>query len=295
MNRGTLYVFFAALLFSMQPILIKFGSSDVPPLLFFPLRFLGIMVIFIPLAFHFKKEIRGELKKWKKYLLPALLILGAISLFTISLYFTADATFTALVTKSNAIIIPLLTATFFIEERRVLMTRRFLLGISLAAIGVIGVVLGGGALTFTLGIGIALILGSQVCWSLYSVSLKRLISRHNRMYILSLIFPLAFVFSMPFAGYELAAGTEFTPLFLLVPIASGIILGFANVMQFKAIELKGLIVTNAFSLTMPLYTGIMGFVLFGEMLHPLQFLFGAVLLVGAYFIIRCRCDVRPVD
>ncbi len=295
MNNGNMYVFLAALLFSMQPILIKFGSTQVPPLLFFSLRFFGTMAVFLPLAMRFKKEMHLALKQWKKFLLPTIFLFGAISLFTISLYFTANATLTALVTKSNSILIPLLTAAFFIEERRVLMTRRFLFGVLLSAIGVIGVILGGKTLTLTLGIGISLILGSQVCWSLYSVSIKRLISKENRLHVLSFIFPLAFVFSLPFAGIEIFSNAVFKPVFLLVPISSGIIIGIANVMQFKAIERKGLIVTNAFGLTIPLFAGIMGFVLFGEMLTVMQFLFGALLLMGAYFIINCKCDVRTVD
>ncbi|GEM_PF-2448309 len=296
MDRGAFYVFLAALLFSMQPVFIKFGSAEVPPLLFFPLRLLGTLAVFIPLAFHFKKEFRAEARQWKKFLLPAIFVFGAISLFTVSVFFTANATLTALVTKSNAVLIPLLTAAFFIEERRILFTRRFLLGVTLAAAGVIGVVLGGGTLSLTLGIGVLLVLASQVCWSLYSVSIKRLISRKSRLQILTFIFPLAFLFSLPFASYEAGVlGNAFTPLFLLVPVASGIVLGLANVMQFRAIESKGLIVTNAFSLTMPLYTGIMGLALFGEILSPLQFFFGCILLAGAFFIIRCKCDVRSVD
>ena len=296
MEKGSLYVMLAAVLYSAQPILIKLAYGEIPGFLMFSLRFFGMLFIFLPLAFHFKRQVWGEIRQWKKFVLPALFVLGAVCFFTVGIYYTKNATLTGLLTKTNSIFIPIMTAALFVEEKRVLFNKGFFAGLLLAGVGVFGVVTGGGPLSVTLSIGVALILVSQLSWSLYSVSIKSLIQRKNRLVVLCFIFPLAFLFSTPFAAYDLALNAStINPLFLFIPIVSGIIVGAANLFQFKAIESKGLIVTNAFSLTAPLMTGLLGFAVFGEMLSVAQLGFAAVLIIGAYFIIKCKYDVRAID
>ena len=296
MEKGNLYVVLAAVLYSAQPILVKLAYGEVPGFLMFSLRFFGMLFVFLPLAFHFKRQVWREIKQWKKFVFPALFVLGAVCFFTVGIYYTKNATLTALLIKTNSVFIPLMTATLFVEERRVLFSKRFLAGMFLAGVGVFGVITGNGPLSVTFSIGVALILVSQLSWSLYSVSIKRLIRRKNRLVVLCFIFPLAFLFSVPFAAYDIAVNaSSINPLFLFIPIVSGIVVGAANLFQFKAIESKGLIVTNAFSLTAPLMTGIMGFIVFSELLSLTQVLFGIILVSGAALIIRCKCDIRAID
>ncbi len=296
MEKGNLYIMLAAVLYSAQPILVKLAYGEVPGFLMFSLRFFGMLFIFLPLAFHFKRQVWSEIRQWKKFVFPALFVLGAVCFFTVGIYYTRNATLTALLIKTNSVFIPLMTAALFVEERRVLFSKRFLAGVALAGVGVLGVITGGGPLSITFSIGVVLVLVSQFSWSLYSVSIKRLIRRKNRLVVLCFIFPLAFLFSVPFAAYDIAVNAlSINPLFLPIPIASGIIVGAANLFQFKAIESKGLIVTNAFSLTTPLMTGLMGFAVFGEMLSLTQLAFAAILISGAYFIIKCKCDIRAID
>ncbi len=295
MERGTLFVLLTAFFVSLQPVIIKSAYSGVSGFQMVSLRLFGIFLVFLPLAFHFKKEVRGEMRQWKKFVVPTFLILSTISLFTIGIYFTKNATLTGLLTKSNAIFIPLMTAALFASERAVLLSKRFLLGLFLAALGVIGVVTGGEPITFSLGAGILMIVASQVFWSLYSVSIKALISKRAGIHVLSFILPVAFFLSLPVAFIDVRASgfPAFTAATL--SIASGISIGLAYFFQFKAIEEKGLIVTNAFNLTSPLLTGLLGLALFGEFLTAAQTIFAVVLLTGAYFIIRCKCDVRQFD
>lgn len=296
MERGSLYLVLAAVLYSMQPVFVKLAYAEVPGFLMFSLRFFGMLFVFLPMAYHFRNEVWGEIRQWKKFLLPAISVFLSMALFTVSIYFTENATLTGLLIKSNSIFIPLMTAALFIEERRVLLSKKFLLGILLAGIGVVGVVTGGKALTLAFSLGVLLVLISQLSWSTYAVSIKRLISKKNRLVVLSFIYPLAFLFSLPFAYYDLVIiEAPFTPVFLVIPIVSGIVVGLAHSMQFKAIQTKGLIVTNAFSLTAPLMTGIIAFALFGELLSALQILFGAVLITGGFLIISCKCDIRTGD
>ena len=289
-------MFLAAALFSLQPILLKFVALELPGLLTFSLRFLGTLFIFIPLSFKYKKKVRAELKEWKKFVLPTLFLTGAVLLFTLGVFLTDNATLTSLVTKSNTIFITLLAAAFFIEERALLKSKRYLAGLALATIGVIGVITGGDTITITLGVGLLLLIVSQISWSFFSVSIKGMINKQTRLTILCFIFPLGFLFSLPIAAIDLAAPLPaFNPLILLFPLASGVAMALGNVAQFRAIQQKGLLVTNAFQLSMPFMTGALGFLIFGETLTVIQILFAGILIAGSYLIIKCNCDFVPND
>ncbi|MFH1234281.1 MAG: DMT family transporter, partial [Candidatus Diapherotrites archaeon] len=151
-------------------------------------------------------------------------------------------------------------------------------------------------LNLALGTGVALIIGSQVSWALYSVLIKRQIRKQTRLQILCFIFPLAFLFTLPFASFDLAfSQPQIIPFFAIFPVAGGIAMGLANLFQFKAIETKGLMITNSSSLVYPFLTAVMGFLVFGETLTMAQLAFACILVLGAYLIIRCKCDVRQIE
>jgi len=296
MDKGQLYVFLAAAFFSLQPILLKFAALELPGLFTVSLRFFGTLIIFVPLSFKYRKQLKNGLREWKKFVLPTLFLTGAVLLFTLGVFLTDNATLTSLVTKSNVIFMTLMTAAFFVEERAILKSKRYLAGLVLATIGVIGVITGGTAITLTLGLGFLLLIVSQLSWSFFSVSMKRLINKQTRLSILCLIFPLGFLFSIPVGAVDVAAGLPpFNPLILLFPLASGVAMALGNVAQFRAIQSKGLLVTAAFQLSMPFMTGALGFLLFGEVLTLTQMAFAAVLIAGSYLIIRCNCDVTQID
>ena len=296
MEKGNLYLILAVLLFSLQPIFIKLAAGGLPGLLMFTLRFFGALFVFVPLAFHFKKEVRAGIRQWKKFLLPAVFMVGAVSLFSLGIYYTDNATLNGLLSRSNVVFIAVFSVIFFSEERKVFLSKRYLLGLILAGFGVYGIVTGGEALSITVGIGVALVLLSQLSWALYSVLIKRLIRRQTRLTILCFIFPLAFLMSLPFATYDFAFNPgQLIPFFILYPVVGGMALGAANVFQFKAIEEKGLLVTNSFGLVYPFIVAALGFLVFGETLTAIQLAFAGILVAGAYLIIRCKCDVRQID
>jgi len=296
MDKGQLYVFLAAAFFSLQPILLKYAALELPGLFTVSFRFLGTLIIFVPLSFKYRKQLKDGLREWKKFVLPTLFLFGAVLLFTIGVFLTDNATLTSLVTKSNVIFMTLMTAAFFVEERAILKSKRYLAGLVLATIGVIGVITGGEAITITLGLGLLLLIVSQLSWSFFSVSMKGLINKQTRLSILCLIFPLGFLFSIPVGAVDVAAGLPpFNPLILLFPLASGVAMALGNVAQFRAIQSKGLLVTAAFQLSMPFMTGALGFLLFGELLTLTQIAFAGILIAGSYLIIKCNCDVREVD
>jgi len=197
MDKGQLYVFLAAAFFSLQPILLKYAALELPGLFTVSFRFLGTLIIFVPLSFKYRKQLKDGLREWKKFVLPTLFLFGAVLLFTIGVFLTDNATLTSLVTKSNVIFMTLMTAAFFVEERAILKSKRYLAGLVLATIGVIGVITGGEAITITLGLGLLLLIVSQLSWSFFSVSMKGLINKQTRLSILCLIFPLGFLFSIP--------------------------------------------------------------------------------------------------
>ncbi|MEM0360129.1 MAG: DMT family transporter, partial [Candidatus Diapherotrites archaeon] len=205
------------------------------------------------------------------------------------IYLAESATITGLIAKSNLIFTAILTTIFFSEERKVFSSKKFVFGTILASIGVIGVITAGKEISFNFGLGALLILISQVSWSFYSISMKKLIKNNSRTEALCIIIPLAFLASIPIAGYNFSQNPQTNAVSLSIPIIAGISLGAANLFEFKAIEKKGLLVTSAFTLVNPLITGIIAFILFTETITLAQAFFAAILITGALLILKCKC------
>lgn len=289
--KAMLYILISALIISIQPILVKYVSHDIGAELTLALRQLGGALFFALVACVYKDEFVLTLRRWHRYLLPGMLIFLAGALYTYSIYLIENATLVGILVKSNAIFIPVLAAMLYADERMVLKSRYFIAGLSLAFMGASGLTLAHPLQNVEFNLGVGLLLLSQLSYSFFSLTLKRLTIEGQHIATLVIIFIFAFLYSTPFLVYGTDELSRINGLIVLIPVFSGFtIFGIAHLTIYKAIELQGVNLTSAFLLITPLLTAVLAFLIFGEMLAAVQVLWGIVLIIGIYLIMRCKCE-----
>jgi len=77
-------------------------------------------------------------------------------------------------------------------------------------------------------------------------------------------------------------------MWLVLILSSLLGIAAARTLYYSCLPVLGLTLTASLGLLRPLFTLGLSFLVFGERLCPLQFLGGALLLLGCYLVIRIR-------
>jgi len=289
LGRAIFYVSIAAICYGLQPIFIKamapFFSITEQTLL----RFIGGLIVFGIIALLEEKELKEESKHWKRFV-PAGIIYGlAVIFWIIGNYLVMNAITTGILSRANILFIAIISGLLFADEKRLLLSRRFFIGMVLAAVGAIGVVIAKGTITFELSLGAGCIMLGLLLSSFYSAYLKSLVNHKESATSLSIIFASSFLAAVAFF---IAWGGEIKNLMqpiVLIPVISGATgLGIGNYFAFKSIEEQGLVATTSMLLATPIVTIIISHVFIAEKIIIMQLFWAAVLLVGCYFIINAE-------
>ena len=218
----------------------------------------------------------------------------------VSTFYTADVypTYAVLLQRSSAAWAALFSYAAFREERRSILSGRFLLGTSLALVGVAGLILGKSEalpalaqLSPSLLNGSVLALLAAILWATYSVTVKAAARGTDSLtaFVVVSFYTTIVLGIIAFAAGEPAAifrGGLDTALLL---VASGILcIALAHTLFYSTIKVLGVAISSTFILLSPLATGVISFLRFGETLTIVQMLFGAVLLAGGILTVWTR-------
>ncbi len=169
------------------------------------------------------------------------------------------------------------------------------LGIVLGFLGVVAVGVGGGELSVSSPWGIVLLLLATLCYGVAMPYAKRFVSPlPYSPYVLATaqVSASALIAAIP----ALFLGIADTPL--TVNAVGGIIAlgvlgtGFAYVWNYRNIELAGSVIASSVTYVTPVIAVILGLLILGERLGPLQWVGGALVLVSA-LIVQKRLRLWP--
>jgi drug/metabolite transporter (DMT)-like permease len=187
-----------------------------------------------------------------------------------------------------------LAVLFFADERQAARGPRFLLGALLALGGMIGLSLGGSAVSFEYSLGVLYLLLATLIGSAGGLLTKRLVITSEPFTVsgLSTLFT-----SLAFLAFSVATGGIASVA--QAPLISNVILFGSGVyglligggVYMLIIRQSGLIAARFADLVAPVFIGIFGFLIFGELLTPLQIVFGVVLMAGCVLILSKRASV----
>ena len=289
-KKNYIPIIVATFIWIWPPVIIKFLSFhfDVHTQNFY--RYLSALVFFIPFNIIFLREkFLKSLKNIKQFILPAVFIFLYQFTFVKGMYMLEPA-MVSFIHKSSVVFVAFLSFLFFADERRVMVSRPFIVGSIVAIIGVGGVILGKGITAFdTMNRGVLLILTASFFWALYIISIKKIVRKTDTIVTATIVFsitlPLFFAAALAFGDpgsiMRKPAGIN------TIMFASGIFcVGIAHAFNNKSIKIIGTAISSNFVLITPFFTAIASLYIFGEVLSLLQTVSGIALIVGCILLLR---------
>jgi drug/metabolite transporter (DMT)-like permease len=287
----------AVLCWSFVPLAVRFLSSYYPALFQALFRYLAALIVLWSFTFFTvgPKKLGSELPRllslWPKILVIALANFGFQLTFTLSLYLLYPGLAT-LVNQSQVLFSVLLAALMFPDERSMLRSALFVIGVATAIAGVILTIVGSrnfGTVEFNLGIFV--VLASALFWALLGALIRKWLGSVSTSFALSSVFTIVTIlflvtYLVAYGGFPVPQAPPIIWAFLVV---SGLIgLGIGHSLYYRAVAVLGIALSSSLALLIPLLVGVASFFLFRERLTWVQLVGGSGLLIGCYLVIRAR-------
>lgn len=274
----------AVFLWATAPVFIRYFTTYLDAWTQNLLRYLAASFFWLPfLLFALRKNLFDH-SIWSRALLPTAANIIMQTLWAKTMYYIEPA-FASLLNQSSLIWIALLSLLLFPQERNLIKSKRFWLGMVLSVIGVTGVLcFKEGFGSFKTTIGIALALGNALGWAVYIISakiaLKNIDSRAGFSVVsIYTVIGLA-ILALLFGNIRQCLQMSSRPWFLLV--ISGIFcIAISHALYYAAIKCIGTMIPSIILLSTPFIVLTISHIVFGESLNGPQWFFGLTLLCGS--------------
>jgi drug/metabolite transporter (DMT)-like permease len=267
----------------MGPIFIKYLTGHTDSWTQNALRYSAACVFWLP--FVALIAVRGSFpqRAWRRALVPALANVGMQSLWGAGFYYLSPA-FMTLLTNTSILWVTAFSLIFFPQERPLMRSPRFWLGLGLSLTGLLGVLYFKHDFTAAgTGLGIAIALGEAFMWGVYTVSVKialRDIDSRSGFSAISLYTTLGLWVCAAFLGHPGDALRLNVPAWAAIVVSAITSIALAHVLYYTAIRRIGTTIPMLVVLAQPFIVFSMSSVFFHEQLNGRQLLSGVVLLLG---------------
>jgi drug/metabolite transporter (DMT)-like permease len=282
---------------SLGPIFISYLTGYLDSWTQNLLRYLAACLFWLPFLLFSIKTKQLDTKIWRKAVLPAGANIIFQSLWAGAFYYIGPA-FMVLLTKTSVIWIAGFSFAFFADERPLVKSKRFWLGLVLSVIGVIGVLYYKVDLAATRTItGIVIALATAFMWGIYTISVRIAFrdtdSRSGfsviSIYTVAGLCVLGLLFGRP-QDCVTMGGRQWA----YVVISGVVCIAFGHVLYYAAMRRIGATIPALVILSQPFAVLAMSNVVFGESLNVFQLVFGVVLLAGAALAIWAQQHLRRI-
>jgi len=280
---------------SIGPLFIKYLAGQVDSWTQNALRYVVAGLFWLPFLLHSTAKGTFAAKTWRRALLPSVANVTMQSLWAAGFYYIGPA-FMTMLSKTSILWVAGFSLIVFREERPLMRSVRFWLGLLLSLGGLVGVVAFKGdfsaAGTLT---GIVLALSQAFMWGVYTISVRvafQDIDPRASFSVMSIYAAVglsvcAFLFGNP--SQALALDVRGWAAVLISSIAA---IALAHVFYYTAIRRIGATIPMLVVLAQPFVVFSMSSVLFHERMNGIQLLFGAVLLVGSGLSVWAQQHLR---
>jgi drug/metabolite transporter (DMT)-like permease len=284
------------LFWSMGPIFIKHLTGYIDSWTQNLLRYSVACLFWLPFLLLSIMNRRLDPRTWRRAIVPAGANITMQTLWALAFYYIGPA-FMVLLTKTNILWIAGFSLICFPEERPLVRSRRFWLGLALSLAGVAGVLYfktdTGDAKTAA---GIVIALATALAWGVYTVSV-RIAFRHtdsrNGFAVISLYTTLGLL-AAAIAFGDVRSCMSMGVWEWWIVIVSGILcIALAHVFYYAAMRRIGATIPALVILAQPGAVLAISHAVFNESLNIWQLLFGVVLLLGAGLAIWAQQHLRP--
>lgn len=295
-NKAATAASLAALLcWATGPILIKYLTADTDSWTQNALRYSAACLFWLP--FVAAQALRGAFpqRMWRRAVVPSLANVAMQSLWAAGFYYLAPA-FMTLLTSTSILWVTSFSLVFFPEERPLLRSPRFWLGLGLSLTGLLGVVYFKEDFTAAgLRLGIAIALAEAFTWGVYTVSVKvalRDIDSRSGFSVISLYTTAGLWLCAILLGHPGQALYMGLAAWTAIVVSAILSIALAHVLFYAAIRRIGATIPMLVVLSLPFIVFSMSSIFFHERLNALQLLSGVVLLLGSASSIWAQQHLR---
>ena len=301
-TRALLQNLGAVVSWSVAPVLIRYTSSSFPVALQTFFRYLAsLVVLWAYLAASgqvSKANISRVFASAPRFLVIVVLNYCFQITWTVT-YYTLLPGLGSLLFRSTTLFSVLLAVLLFPDEHGTLRSWSFLAGFPLALAGVSLTIIGGHSLGVPeFGLGILAVLISAASWAGVGAAIKSWLPdippSVSVVTVFTVVTPLFLLTHVvvtlgPWAP-EGASLLPVAPLRLwLIMLLSGLIgVGLGHSLFYRAVPVLGVTLSSNIGLLAPFLTSILSFVVFRETFPPVKLAGGALLILGAWWVIRAR-------
>ena len=274
----------AVFFWALGPIFIKYLTGYTDSWTQNALRYSAACVFWLP--FVVSIALRGSFpaRTWRRAIVPALANVAMQSLWGEGFYYLSPA-FMTLLTNTSVLWVTGFSLLFFPDERPLMRSPRFWLGLGLSFLGLLGVLYFKADFTAAgARIGIAIALAEAFVWGVYAVSVKialRDIDSRTGFSVISLYTTVGLWICAAFLGRPGQALHLGVPAWTAVVVSAITSIALAHVLFYAAIRRIGTTIPMLVVLSQPFIVFSMSRVFFHERLNGLQLLSGVVLLLGS--------------
>jgi drug/metabolite transporter (DMT)-like permease len=296
-TRALLLQLLAILCWSVSPIFMRTIKDHFSVYFQILVRNVSSLMLLWPAVLMFLGRRRtAEVLRLLPPLLPKLGLIALLSYlfqvaFTTSLYLIYPGVVT-LIYQSGVLFSVLFGFLLFADERRTIKSRLFQIGLVMAISGVAAVIASGGELgKAEFNIGVLIVILSAAFWAMLGTLIRRWLSAIPGIVSVTVVFtilaPLYLITHIGFSGGFVVPRAPAAMWIMMV--TSGLIgMGVGQTAYYYAIGSLGIALAGSLGLLTPLITGLLSYVVFGEVLSLWQMLGGVALVAGSFLVIRSR-------
>lgn len=288
--RGTLLVLLTAFISGIAIVINKFFVVKIDPLLFTATRALFIGIIFFLISFYFSRS-KGKFKQtsWK-YLILIGIIGGSLAfwLFFSGLKLTTSGR--AAFLHKTLPIYALVLAFIFLKEK---ITKKQLIAMSIMLLGLL-------LIEFTkispeIRIGDILVLSATALWAIENTLAKKAMLNKESNWVVTfsrMFFGSLILFAIIFLTGKTNLLLSLTSQQILYIFISGIFLFLYVFTWYWGLKYINLSKASTILLIAPVISLILGIIWLGEQIFTLQIIGSALILIGAYFVVKVKSEKR---
>lgn len=281
----------AVILWSMGIIFIKYLSKYFTVSMQNFLRYLSAALFLLIISLLLGKFNINFIKRNFRYIFLAASTVFLYQTISINGVYLISTTIATILMKLNVFFTSIMAYIVYSDERELILSKRFLIGLFLAFFGTMGIATDGfniGNLSFSNQdfIGYILIILGAFFWSLYTIIMKKIVANVDKLFLTAIIFIFSSPMFIPLVFFEEYFLQDIGFEIFLVLILSGVLsVGLGNALNYISIEGLGASIASVIQLLTPFFTGIFSYIFLGERISLADMFFGIMVIIGCSIIL----------
>ena len=281
---GTTGLIGSLMCWSIGPIFIKSLTNYLDLWTQNALRYTVACLLWLPYLIYVQKRGRLPRRVWKLAILPVVANLVMQTLWAAGFYYLNPA-FHNLLAKSAVVWIVISSMVFFPEERRLLRSTGFWMGLAFSAAGVVGVIMSTRDFKVeNTGVGFLIVMAATMMWAVYTVAVKksfRDIDSRIGFAVVSIYTMAGLSILMVLVGKPTDCLKMPASIWPMLVISGILPIALSHTLYYMTIKRIGATIPALTLLSTPFIVFALSRVVFQETLTRGQWLWGLVLIVGA--------------